>query len=124
MPWSLAILQRRSFKNKPNLQLVFMKKIRIKLFSFDCQLLQKAADRIVKAVESSQALIRGPFPLPTKREIFTVLRSPHVNKKSRNQYVQYTHKRLIDICPMGNANTIDILMKLELPPGIEVSIKA
>lgn len=102
-----------------------MKRIRIKLFSFEYQLLQKAANRIVKAVQSTHALIKGPFPLPTKKEIFTVLRSPHVNKKSRNQYIQSTHKRLIDISPiMGRStNVIDILMKLELPPGIEVSIK-
>ena len=99
-----------------------MKKIRIKLFSFDYPLLQKATDRIVKAIQGTSAILRGPFPLPTEKKIFTVLRSPHVNKDSRQQFIQSVHKRLIDISPLGSTNTVEILMKLELPAGIEVKL--
>ncbi|MEM9737832.1 MAG: 30S ribosomal protein S10 [Bacteroidota bacterium] len=98
-------------------------KIRIKLQAYDHQLIDRSSERIVKAAEPTGAMIKGPTPLPTKNEVFTVLRSPHVNKKSREKFVQKIHSRLIDIFPTS-PRTIEALMKLELPPGVDVSIKA
>jgi small subunit ribosomal protein S10 len=97
-------------------------KIRIKLKSFDHSLVDRSAERIVKAVKSTGALVSGPIPLPTRKEIFTVLRSPHVNKKSREQFQLCTYKRLIDI-HQASPKTVDALMKLELPSGVDVEIK-
>jgi small subunit ribosomal protein S10 len=97
-------------------------KIRIKLKSFDHNLVDKSADRIVKAVKSTGAVVSGPIPLPTEKQIYTVLRSPHVNKKSREQFQLCTYKRLIDI-HSSSAKTVDALMKLELPSGVDVEIK-
>ncbi len=97
-------------------------KIRIKLKSYDYNLVDKSAEKIVKTVKSSGAVVREPIPLRTKRRIFTVLRSPHVNKKSREQFQLCTYKRLIDIYS-NSPKTIDALMKLELPSGVEVQIK-
>lgn len=97
-------------------------KIRIKLKSFDHELVDKSAERIVKAVKATDAVVSGPIPLPTKKEIYTVLRSPHVNKKSREQFQLCTYKRLIDIYS-SSPKTIDALMKLELPSGVDVKIK-
>lgn len=102
-----------------------MKKIRIKLTSFDKQLLLKAAERIVKGVAPTGAVVSGPIPLKRKEEIFTVLRSPFVNKNSREQFIQCTHRRLIDIYPpLVATKTIDVLTKLELPSGVHAIIKA
>ena len=89
-------------------------KIRIKLKSFDHSLVDKSAEKIVKAVKATGAVVSGPIPLPTKIEKFTVLRSPHVNKKAREQFQLCTYKRLIDIFS-SSAKTVDALMKLELP---------
>jgi small subunit ribosomal protein S10 len=97
-------------------------KIRIKLKSFDHTLVDKSAEKIVKAVKATDALVSGPIPLPTKIEKFTVLRSPHVNKKAREQFQLCTYKRLIDIFS-SSAKTVDALMKLELPSGVDVEIK-
>lgn len=97
-------------------------KIRIKLKSFDHSLVDKSCERIVKAVKSTGAVVSGPIPLPTEMERFTVLRSPHVNKKSREQFQLCTYKRLIDI-HSSNAKTVDALMKLDLPSGVDVEIK-
>jgi small subunit ribosomal protein S10 len=97
-------------------------KIRIKLKSYDHNLLDKSAERIVKAVKATGAVVSGPIPIPTKKEIFTVLRSPHVNKKSREQFQLATHKRLLDI-HSTSPKTVDALMKLELPSGVHVEIK-
>jgi small subunit ribosomal protein S10 len=96
--------------------------IRIKLKSYDHNLIDKTAERIVKQVKQTGAYVKGPIPLPTKKRIFTVLRSPHVNKKSREQFQLNTHKRLIDIFS-SSTKTIDVLTKLELPSGVEVEIK-
>jgi len=82
----------------------------------------KSADKIVKTVKSTGAVITGPIPLPTHRKIFTVLRSPHVNKKSREQFKLNSYKRLLDIYS-SSSKTVDALMKLELPSGVEVEIK-
>ena len=97
-------------------------KIRIKLRSFDHNLADKSAEKIVKAVKATGAVVSGPIPLPTKTEKFTVLRSPHVNKKSREQFQLCTYKRLVDIFSTS-AKTVDALMKLELPSGVDVEIK-
>ena len=98
-------------------------KIRIKLKSYDYTLIDKSAEKIVQAVKSTKAIVSGPIPLPIKKEIYTVNRSPHVYKESREQFQLCTYKRLIEIYS-NNAKTIDALMKLELPSGVEVSIKA
>ena len=97
-------------------------KIRIKLKSFDHALVDKSAEKIVKAVIATGAVVSGPIPLPTKVEKFTVLRSPHVNKKAREQFQLCTYKRLIDIFS-SSPKTVDALMKLELPSGVDVEIK-
>jgi small subunit ribosomal protein S10 len=96
-------------------------KIRIKLKSYDFNLVDKSAEKIVKTVKTTGAIVTGPIPLPTKKKIFTVLKSPHVNKKSREQFQLSSYKRLLDI--YSSSKTIDALMKLELPSGVEVEIK-
>ena len=97
-------------------------RIRIKLKSFDHSVLDKSAEEIVKTARRTGALTSGPVPLPTKRTVYTVLRSPHVDKKSREQFETRVHKRLIDIS-QSTPQTIDALMKLELPAGVEIEIK-
>lgn len=97
-------------------------KIRIKLKSFDHNLIDKSAEKIIKTVKSTGAIISGPIPLPTKRSLYTVNRSPHVDKKSREQFETRSHKRLIDILN-STSRTVDALMKLELPAGVDVEIK-
>ena len=97
-------------------------KIRIKLKSYDFNLVDKSAEKIVKTVKSTGAVVTGPIPLPTHKKIFTVLRSPHVNKKSREQFEIRTHKRLLDIIDPP-PQTVDALMKLDLAAGVDVEIK-
>ena len=97
-------------------------KIRIKLKSYDHALVDKSADKIVKTVKATGAVVSGPIPLPTDKMIFTVNRSTFVNKKSREQFQLSSYKRLIDIFN-ATAKTIDALMKLDLPSGVEVEIK-
>ena len=97
-------------------------RIRIKLKSYDFNLVDKSSEKIVKAVRSTGAVVTGPIPLPTKKKIFTVLRSPHVNKKAREQFQLCTYKRLLDIYN-STSKTVDALMKLELPSGVDVEIK-
>ncbi|MDI6779226.1 MAG: 30S ribosomal protein S10 [Bacteroidota bacterium] len=97
-------------------------KIRIKLKSYDHNLIDKSAEKIIKTVKATGAIVSGPIPLPTKRSVITVLRSPHVDKKSREQFETRSHKRLIDILN-STPRTIDSLMKLELPAGVDVEIK-
>jgi len=97
-------------------------RIRIKLKSYDHSLVDKSSAKIVKTVRSTGAVVSGPIPLPTERKVFTVLRSPHVDKKSREQFELCTYKRLLDI-HSSTAKTIDALMKLELPSGVDVEIK-
>lgn len=97
-------------------------RIRIKLKSYDHNLVDKSAEKIVKTVRSTGAVVTGPIPLPTVKKIFTVLRSPHVNAKSKEQFELSTYKRLLDIYS-STAKTVDALMKLELPSGVDVEIK-
>lgn len=98
-------------------------RIRIKLKSYDHNLVDKSAEKIVKTVRNTGAVVTGPIPLPTEMKIFTVLRSPHVNKKAREQFQLATHKRLLDIYT-SSSRTVDALSKLDLPSGVEVEIKA
>ena len=98
-------------------------KIRIKLKSFDHALVDKSADKIVKTVKATGAVVNGPIPLPTDKKIFTVNRSTFVNKKSREQFEMRTHKRLIDILA-PQQKTVEALMSIELPAGVEIEIKA
>lgn len=97
-------------------------RIRIRLKSFDHQMIDKAAVDIVNTARNTDARIAGPIPLPTKIQKYTILRSPHVNKKSREQFETRTHKRLVDILE-ATPQTVDSLMKLDLPAGVEVEIK-
>jgi small subunit ribosomal protein S10 len=96
--------------------------IRISLRAYDHILLDKSTDKIVKTAKSTGALISGPIPLPTKRSIYTVLRSPHVDKKSREQFQTKIHKRMIDIIN-STPKTVESLMKLDLPAGVDIDIK-
>lgn len=97
-------------------------KIRIKLKSYDYNLVDKSAEKIVRTVKSTGAVVSGPIPLPTNKRIFTVLRSTFVNKKSREQFQLCSYRRLLDIYS-STSKTVDALMKLELPSGVEVEIK-
>ena len=97
-------------------------KIRIKLKSFDHRVLDQSILEIVEILKQTKASITGPVPLPLKREKFTVLRSTFVNKDSRDQFEMNTHSRLIDILE-PTSDTIDALMKLQLPAGVSVDIK-
>ena len=97
-------------------------KIRIKLKSYDHMLVDKSAEKIVKTVKSTGAVVTGPIPLPTHKKLFTVLRSPHVNKKAREQFEVMSYKRLIDIYS-SSSKTIDALMKLELPSELKLKSK-
>jgi len=101
---------------------VSTQRIRIKLKSYDHNLIDKSSERIVKTVKQTGALVSGPIPLPTRKSIFTVNRSPHVDKKSREQFEIRVHKRLIDIFS-STQKTIDALMRLELPAGVDVEVK-
>ena len=97
-------------------------KIRVRLRAFDVDLLDQSSKTIVQVVKKAGAKVSGPIPLPTKINKFTVLRSPHVNKKSREQFEMRTHKRLIDIFEI-TTDVMDSLMKLELPAGVSAEIK-
>ncbi len=98
------------------------KAIKINLKSYDAKLLDKSAAKIVEVAKSTGAEIYGPVPLPTKREVFTVLRSVHVNKKSREQFELRTHKRLIGIV-QSTPETMDKLNRVSLPTGVSIEIK-
>jgi small subunit ribosomal protein S10 len=96
--------------------------IRIRLKAFDHRALDQSASEIVNTAQRTGATVRGPIPLPTRIEKFTVLRSPHVNKKSREQFEIRTHKRVLDIVD-PTPQTVDALMKLDLAAGVDVEIK-
>ena len=96
--------------------------IRISLRAYDHILLDKSTEKIVKTAKSTGAIISGPIPLPSKRSVYTILRSPHVNKKSREQFQTKIHKRLIDILN-PTPKTVESLMKLDLPAGVDIEIK-
>ncbi len=98
-------------------------RIRVKLRAFDIRLIDQSAGEIINTAKRSGARISGPIPLPIKIEKFTVLRATNVNKKSREQFEMRTHKRIIDIIN-PNSDTVEALMKLELPAGVSVDIKS
>ena len=96
--------------------------LRVKLKSYDHTLVDAAAAKIVEVAKRNGAEVSGPIPLPTEKEIVTILRSPHKYKDSREQFEMRTHKRLIDIL-QPSAKTVDALMKLDLPAGVDIEIK-
>ena len=96
--------------------------IRIRLKAYDHQLIDSSAAKIVETAKRNGAAVSGPIPLPTKKEVVTILRSPHVNKDSREQFERRTHKRLIDILN-PNQKVVEALMSLDLPAGVEIEIK-
>ena len=96
--------------------------IRIRLKAYDHQLIDQAAEKIVETAKRNGAEVSGPIPLPTKKEVITILRSVHVNKDSREQFERRTHKRLIDVIK-PSPKTVEALMSLELPAGVEIEIK-
>jgi len=96
--------------------------IRIKLKSYDHALIDKSAEKIVRTIKSTGAVVSGPIPLPTKKTIYTVLRSPHVDKRSREQFELRQHKRLIYIFN-ASSKSVDSLTKLDLPAGVDVEMK-
>ncbi len=98
-------------------------RIRIRLESYDTEILDQSASSIVEAAKRTGCRVYGPIPLPTKIERYTVLRSPHVDKKSRDQFEIRIHKRLVEL-EEANAKTQTALVKLELPAGVEIKIKA
>lgn len=98
-------------------------KIRIKLKSYDHEIIDKSAKKIVETVENSGAKVSGPIPLPNKKNVYCVIRSPHVDKDSREHFEIRTHKRLIDIME-PNPKTVDLLMRLSLPAGVDIEIKS
>ena len=97
-------------------------RIRIRLKAYDCRVLDKSTGEIVDTAKRTGAVVKGPVPLPTRIERFDVLRSPHVNKTSRDQFEIRTHLRLMDIIDPTD-KTVDALMKLDLPAGVDVEIK-
>jgi small subunit ribosomal protein S10 len=96
--------------------------IRIRLKAFDHQVLDQSAERIVDTAKRTGAKVSGPVPLPTEKEIITILRSPHKHKDAREQFEMRTHKRLIDIL-LPTPKTVDALMRLDLPAGVDIEIK-
>ena len=96
--------------------------IRIRLKAYDHQLIDQAAEKIVETAKRSGATVSGPIPLPTKKEVVTILRAVHKYKDSREQFERRTHKRLIDVVK-PTANSVEALMSLELPAGVEIEIK-
>ena len=98
------------------------KKIRIKLWAYEHSLVDQAAERIVETARRTGSKVSGPIPLPTEKEVVTILRAPHKYKDSREQFEQRTHKRLIDITN-SSPKTVEALMALELPAGVEIEIK-
>ncbi len=97
-------------------------RIRIRLKAYDHKTLDQSAAKIVDTAKRTGAMVSGPIPLPTEKNIFTILRSPHVNKDSREQFELRTHKRLIDILN-ASPKTVDALMRLDLPAGVDIQIK-
>ena len=97
-------------------------KIRIRLKGYDHEVVDQSAKQIVETAQQNGARVSGPIPLPTERDLYTVIRSPHKDKDSRDQFEMRTHKRLIDILD-PNSTTVDSLMRLDLPAGVDIEIK-
>ena len=120
-PWVPAS-SRRLFNNDGRAKTMANQNIRIRLKAFDHRLIDKSAREIVETAKRTGATVRGPVPLPTKIERYTILISPHADKDARDQYELLTHKRLMDIVDPTD-KTVDALMKLELPAGVDVQLK-
>src|SRR5690606_5677609 len=114
--------RRRRRHRDPGLRYTMAGKIRIRLKGFDHAVIDQTTADIVRTAEKTGARISGPIPLPTRVQRFTVLRSPHIDKKSREQFELKTHKRVIDILD-SRPQTVDALTKLDLPAGVDVEIK-
>jgi small subunit ribosomal protein S10 len=99
-----------------------MNKIRIRLKAYDHRLLDKSTEKIVKTAKNTGAMVLGPIPLPTRRSLYTVNKSVHVDKKSREQFEIKIHKRIIDLLN-STPKTVDALMKLDMPAGVDIEIK-
>jgi small subunit ribosomal protein S10 len=119
--FSLLLFSRTS-TTKNIMATVTQQKIRIRLKAFDRRLLDTSCDKIVETASRTDATAVGPIPLPTRRKIFCVLRSPHVDKDSREHFETRTHRRIIDIY-QPSSKTIDALMKLDLPAGVDIEVK-
>ena len=117
------VKKKTTAKNLEEHKMAANQKIRIKLKAYDHELLDQSAARIVETVTRTGASFSGPIPLPTEKEITTILRSPHKYKDSREQFELRTHKRLIDIFA-PNQKTIDALTKLDMPAGVSIELKA
>ena len=100
-----------------------MNKIRIRIKAYDHMLLDKSTQKIVRTAKNTGALVLGPIPLPTKKSIYTVNRSVHVDKKSREQFQIKIHKRISDLLN-SSSKTVDALMKLDMPAGVDIEIKS
>ena len=98
------------------------KKLRIRLLSYDHRLLDESAKKIVETAQRTGSKVSGPIPLPTEKEVFTIIRSPHKDKDSREQFETRTHKRIIDILS-PSSKAINAFMKLDLPAGVDINIK-
>jgi small subunit ribosomal protein S10 len=116
MEQSVQVIRRKRRKDMSN------QKIRIRLKAFDHNLLDQSAGKIVDTAKRTGANVSGPVPLPTEKSVYTVIRAPHKYKDSREQFEIRTHKRLIDILD-PTPNTVDALMRLDLPAGVDIEIK-
>ena len=105
-----------------NKKVIASEKMRIRLKAYDHVILEQSAEKIVETAKRTGAQVSGPIPLPTKKEVITILRSPHKYKDSREQFEMRTHKRVIDIL-FATQETVDTLMKMDLPAGVDVDIK-
>jgi len=118
-----VLSSRRGGRGKESENVIGNEKIRIRLKAYDYRILDQSTTEIVETARRTGARLAGPIPLPTMKNKYCVLRSPHVDKKSREQFEIRTHKRLLDILD-PTAQTVDALMKLDLPAGVDVEIKA
>jgi small subunit ribosomal protein S10 len=115
-------LLRQHYLSKEACDMANKQKIRIRLKAFDHQVIDQSAEKIVETAKRTGAKVSGPVPLPTRKEIITILRAPHKYKDAREQFEMRTHKRLIDIL-MPTPKTVDALMRLDLPAGVDIEIK-
>jgi small subunit ribosomal protein S10 len=128
MLWALVreLLRRNVWAQSPDEKeenkLSKQQKIRIRLKAYDHKALDQSAVKIVETAKRTGAQVSGPIPLPTEKQIYTILRSPHVNKDSREQFEMRTHKRLIDVLE-PTPKTVDALTRLELPAGVDIELK-
>lgn len=120
--WRGEIVRVMNLGDKEENNLAKQQKIRIRLKAYDHKALDQSAAKIVETAKRTDAKVSGPIPLPTEKNVFTILRSPHVNKDSREQFEMRTHKRLVDILE-PTQKTIDALMRLDLPVGVDIEIK-